>query len=141
MQRYPTLGMQLRLKRVETGLHQKTLGILLGGATQALISWWESGRYIPGDRYLGLINQFLALDPMALRVYVKAIGLQHRRRQGHKIKPSDEALTNGAEDAVHERSRAGAQSTGPVLLARLGGKEWKKNNQKINQINHHGNLS
>lgn len=43
MQRYQTLGMQLQLKRVEGGLHQKTLGILLGGATQALISWWEIG--------------------------------------------------------------------------------------------------
>jgi hypothetical protein len=43
--------MQLRLKRVESGLHQKTMGILLGGATQGLISWWESGRYMPGDLY------------------------------------------------------------------------------------------
>jgi len=32
---------------------QKTLGILLGGATQALISWWESGRYMPGRQLLG----------------------------------------------------------------------------------------
>ena len=75
MQGYHSVGMQLRLKRVEGGLHQKTLGILLGGATQALISWWESGRYLPGDRYLGRINQFLALDPMALRVYVLGSGL------------------------------------------------------------------
>jgi len=52
MQGYRSLGMQLRLKRVESGLHQKTLGMLLGGATQALVSWWESGRYVPGDRYL-----------------------------------------------------------------------------------------
>jgi len=43
MQRYQKLGMRLRLKRVESGLHQKTLGILLGEATQALISWWERG--------------------------------------------------------------------------------------------------
>jgi transcriptional regulator with XRE-family HTH domain len=50
MQGYQRLGMQLRLKRVESGLHQKTLGILLGRATQALVSWWESGRYMPGDR-------------------------------------------------------------------------------------------
>lgn len=35
--------MQLKLKRVEAGLHQQTLGTLLGGATQALIGWWESG--------------------------------------------------------------------------------------------------
>jgi transcriptional regulator with XRE-family HTH domain len=48
MKRYQELGMQLRLKRVESGLHQKTLGILLGEATQALIGWWESGRYIRG---------------------------------------------------------------------------------------------
>lgn len=88
MKRYQTLGMQLRLKRVESGLHQKTLGILLGGATQALVSWWESGRYLPGDRYLGRINQFLELDPMALKVYVRAIGLQPRRSHNHKIKPS-----------------------------------------------------
>lgn len=52
MKQYHSLGMQLRLERVEAGLHQKTLGPLLGGATQALISWWESGRYMPGDRYL-----------------------------------------------------------------------------------------
>jgi len=62
--------MQLRLKRAESGLHQKTLGILLGGATQALVSWWESGRYKPSRRYLPKVNQFLELDPMALRVYV-----------------------------------------------------------------------
>lgn len=43
MLQYQNVGMQLRLKRVESGLHQKTLGILLGGATQALISWGESG--------------------------------------------------------------------------------------------------
>ncbi len=92
MQRYQRLGMQLRLKRVESGLHQKTLGILIGGATQALISWWESGRYLPGDRYLGRINHFLGLDPLALRVYVRASGLQQRRRHGHKIKTSHEAL-------------------------------------------------
>ncbi len=65
MQEYHRLGMQLRLKRVEAGLHQKTLGTFLGGATQALIMWWESGRYMPGDRYLGRITQFLGLDPMA----------------------------------------------------------------------------
>ena len=92
MQRYHTLGMQIRLKRVESGLHQKTLGILLGGATQALISWWELGRYLPGNRYLGRINQFLGIDPMALRVYVLASGLQQRRRHGHKIKPPNEVL-------------------------------------------------
>ena len=87
MQRYQTLGMQLRLKRVESGLHQKTLVILLGGATQALISWWESGRYMPRDRYLGRINQFLGLDPMALRVYVLASGFQHGRGIGIKSNP------------------------------------------------------
>lgn|GEM_PF-7088107 len=76
--------MQLRLKRVEAGLHQRTLGILLGGATQALISWWESGRYMLGDRYLGRIKQFLSLDPFALRVYVRAIGLQPCWRHGHR---------------------------------------------------------
>jgi len=65
MQRYQRLRMQLRLKRVEAGLHQKTLGTLLGGATQALVSWWESGRYMAEDRYLGRINQFLSLDPLA----------------------------------------------------------------------------
>ena len=80
MQQYQMLGMRLRLKRVEAGLHQKTLGILLGGATQALISWWESGRYMPSPRYLPILNQFLGLDPMALRVYVRATGLQQRRR-------------------------------------------------------------
>jgi transcriptional regulator with XRE-family HTH domain len=92
MQRYHTIGMQLRLKRVESGLHQKTLGILLGGATQALISWWETGRYMPGPRYLPILNQFLALDPMALRVYVRATGLQQRRRHRYKIKPSNGVL-------------------------------------------------
>lgn len=92
MQQYQKLGMQLKLKRVESGLHKKTLGILLGGATQALISWWELGRYMPGDRYLGRITQFLSLDSLALRVYALASGLQQRRRHGHKIKPSDEAL-------------------------------------------------
>jgi transcriptional regulator with XRE-family HTH domain len=75
MQQYHCLGLKLKLKRVEAGLHQRTLGMLLGGATQALISCWESGRYLPGDRYLGRINQFLGLDPMALRVYVLASGL------------------------------------------------------------------
>jgi transcriptional regulator with XRE-family HTH domain len=86
MKGYHVFGMQLRLKRAEAGLRQKTLGTLLGGATQALISWWESGRYMPGDRYLSRINQFLSLDPMALRVYVRATGLQAPRRHQHKIK-------------------------------------------------------
>ncbi len=88
MLQYQKLGMQLKLRRLEAGIHQKTLGLMLGGATQALISWWESGRYMPGDRYLGRINQFLSLDPLALRAYALASGLQHRRRHGHKIKPS-----------------------------------------------------
>lgn len=44
MQRYHRLGMQVGLNRVVSGLHEKTLGILLGGATHALISWRESGR-------------------------------------------------------------------------------------------------
>jgi transcriptional regulator with XRE-family HTH domain len=67
MQRYQKLGMQLRLKRAESGLHQKTLGLLLGGATQALISRWESGRYMPSPRYLpksdyiGLDNRLIIL--------------------------------------------------------------------------------
>jgi hypothetical protein len=30
--------MQLKLKRIEAGIHQETLGLLLGGASQALIS-------------------------------------------------------------------------------------------------------
>jgi len=88
MLQYQRLGMQLRLKRVEAGLHQKTLGNLLGGATQVLISWWESGRYMPGPRYLPRVNHFLNLDPLALRVYVLASGLQQRRRHGHKTKAS-----------------------------------------------------
>jgi transcriptional regulator with XRE-family HTH domain len=92
MKEYQRLGMQLRLKRVESGLHQKTLGILLGGATQALISWWESGRYMPSPRYLPKVTQFLELDPMALRVYVRAIGLQHHRRHGQKTKASSGVL-------------------------------------------------
>ena len=75
MQRYHRLGMQLRLKRVESGLHQKTLGILLGGATQALISWWESGRYMPGPRYLSRVNQFLSLDPLVSRSMCWPVGL------------------------------------------------------------------
>lgn len=87
MQGYRNFGTQLRLERVESGLHQKTLGLLLGGATKALISWWESGRYMPGNRYLGQINQFLSLDLFALRVYVRAIGLQPRRRNVRKTKP------------------------------------------------------
>lgn len=84
--------MQLRLKRVESGLHQRTLGALLGGATQALVSWWEAGRYMPGPHYLPKVNQFLSLDPLALRVYVLASGLQQRRRHGPKTKASSEAL-------------------------------------------------
>jgi len=55
--------------------------MLLGGATQPLIGWWESGRYMPGERYLGGTNQFLAFDPMALNVYIRAIGLQPPRRR------------------------------------------------------------
>jgi len=92
MQGYHRLGMQLRLKRTESGLRQETLGLLLGGVTQALISWWESGRYMPGDRYLSRIIPFLELDPMALRVYVRATGMQQRPGHRLKIKTSDEAL-------------------------------------------------
>jgi len=84
MQRYQRLGMQLRLKRVESGLHQQTLGLLLGGATQALISWWESGRYMPGPRYLPKVTQFLNLDPLAIRVYVLAMGYSSAGGMGVK---------------------------------------------------------
>jgi hypothetical protein len=56
-------------------------------------SWWESGRYMPGDRYLGRINQFLGLEPPALRIYVWATGLQPRWKHGHReIKPSNDVL-------------------------------------------------
>jgi transcriptional regulator with XRE-family HTH domain len=58
MQQYHSLALKLKLKRAESGLHQKTLGFMLGGATEALVSWWESGRYMPGGRYLGRINVF-----------------------------------------------------------------------------------
>ena len=89
MLQYQKLGMQLKLRRVEAGIHQKALGLMLGGATQALISWWESGRYVPGPRYLPKVTQFLNLDPLALRVYVLASGLQQRRQKyGRKTKPS-----------------------------------------------------
>jgi transcriptional regulator with XRE-family HTH domain len=87
MQRYQRLGMQLYLKRVESGLHQKTLGILLGGATQALISWWESGRYMPGDRYLGRINQFLELDSLALRVFVAVTAYRPKPSPNSRRRP------------------------------------------------------
>jgi hypothetical protein len=33
-----TLGKEIRLKRTEAGLFQRTLGVIVGGATQALIS-------------------------------------------------------------------------------------------------------
>ena len=33
MQQYQSIGMKLQLKRIESGLHQKTLGLLLGWAT------------------------------------------------------------------------------------------------------------
>ena len=109
------LGLQLKLKRIEVGLHQKTLGILLGGATQALISWWESGRYSPGDRYLGRINQFLGLDPFALRVYVRAIGLRQRQRHGYKIKPSFGVLKMDQNGGRYSR-RVNGWRPYPVVL-------------------------
>jgi hypothetical protein len=34
MKQYQRLGMELCLKRVESGLHQRTLSLLLGGVTQ-----------------------------------------------------------------------------------------------------------
>lgn len=88
MQQYHKLRIQLHLERAEGGLHQKTLGLLLGGPTQAFVSWWESGRYLPGDRYLRKLDQFLNLDQLALRVYVLASGLQPGRKHGCKTKPS-----------------------------------------------------
>jgi hypothetical protein len=63
MQEYHRLGMHLRLKRVESSLHQKTLGILRGGPTQALISWWESGRYIHAGRPLFVPCQGTSYNP------------------------------------------------------------------------------
>lgn len=71
-------------------MHQKIIGALLGGATQALISWWESGRYLPFPRYLLRVNEFLSLDPVAIRVYAARIGFQARRAR--KAKPSGEVL-------------------------------------------------
>jgi transcriptional regulator with XRE-family HTH domain len=115
MKGYQGLGIQLRLKRVEAGLHQKTLALLLGGATQALISWWESGRYMPGPRYLPKVNQLLSLDPLALRVYVLASGLQQPRRHRHKNKPSDEVLKMDQNGGRPSR-RVNGRRPCPVVL-------------------------
>ena len=87
MQGYQSIGMQIRLRRVEAGLHQKTLGTLLGGATQALVSWWESGLYMPGDRYLGRLKQFLELDPLALRSMCWRLDYRNLGGMGIKSNP------------------------------------------------------
>ena len=79
--------MQIRLKRIEAGLHQKTLGVILSGATQRLVHLWKVGRYLAGPRHLPKLKHFLGLDPLVLRVYVLASGLQQRRRHGNKTKP------------------------------------------------------
>ncbi len=127
MQGYHTLGMRIRLKRVESGLHQKSLGILLGGATQALISWWESGRYMPGPRYLPMVTQFLGLDPFALRVYVLVSGLQHGRRHGNKIKASDEALEMDQNWGRPSR-RVNGRRPYPAVWSSIPGKEVRDGN-------------
>jgi transcriptional regulator with XRE-family HTH domain len=80
MQGYRTLGMKIRLKRIEAGLFQRTLAAVLG-ISQPHLSWWETGKYKPSAGYLRRLNRFLSLDPMALRVYVRRIGLQPRRRK------------------------------------------------------------
>jgi len=79
MQQYQDFGMQLRLRRVEAGLFQRTMATLLG-VGQPHLSWWETGKYKPSVGYLRRVNQFLALDPLALNVYVRATGLQPPRR-------------------------------------------------------------
>ncbi len=90
MHRYQRLGMQLRLKRVEVGLHQKALGVILGGATQRLIHLWEVGRCKSSPRYLRQVNEFLSLDPLALISFAGMNGLQESR------KPKGDAFREGS---------------------------------------------
>ncbi|MDD1779157.1 MAG: helix-turn-helix domain-containing protein [Candidatus Helarchaeota archaeon] len=51
------------------------------GISQPHLSWWETGKYKPSAGYLRRLNQFLSLDPLALRIYVMGVGLQPRRRK------------------------------------------------------------
>jgi len=91
MLRYRALGVQIKLKRVEAGLFQRTMAAILG-ISQLHLSWWETGKYKPSAGYLRRLKQFLSLDPLALRVYVTGTGLEPRRRHGLIIKTSSEVL-------------------------------------------------
>ena len=65
----------MQLERVEAGLFQRTMGLMLG-ISQPHLSCWETGRYKPSAVYLRRLNQFLSLDPLALKVYVSTVGLR-----------------------------------------------------------------
>lgn len=94
---------------------------------------------MPGDRYLGRINQFLGLDPMALRVYVLASGLQHPRRHGRKTKASSEALK--MEQRAPFISGQGPVSNPPTQSSTREGEEWKNATPTLDPGYGHGGLN
>ena len=70
----------------------------------------------------------MAGSPFALRVYVRAIGLQPCRRHGHNTKASFEVLKmdqNGGRPSRRVKGRLPYPPPRPVLHAWQGGKEWK----------------
>ena len=129
--------MQLRLKRVESGLHQKTLGILLGGATQVLISWWESGRYMFGDRYLGRLNRFLGLDPLGSGLTLCPVGCNRREKVKSKTMNLERRQTTATQlrplqKSVLDIRRKEACPREDLMAPRHLGRTLMKNNVPAN---------
>ncbi len=63
------LGMRLKVARVRAGLNQQQLACLIGAKYQFIVSLWENGKFVPSERYMKRLNQFLNLDSKAIRLY------------------------------------------------------------------------
>jgi len=79
-----SLGIKLKLKRGEAGPFQRTLGFMLSGTTQRMFHLWETNRYHLGACYLRRVNQFLSLNPVAVRIFVLTGRLQPRQKHGRR---------------------------------------------------------
>lgn len=75
------LGALLRRRRIAAGLSQEDMGALLGMASNASLSDWESGRSKPQARNLARIAQILHIPSEELAPYGKLPDESAERRQ------------------------------------------------------------
>jgi ribosome-binding protein aMBF1 (putative translation factor) len=61
---------RLRIKRITAGLSQRQLAAMIGTG-QDCVSLWESGKWLPSQRFMNKLLRFLALDDTAIILFVK----------------------------------------------------------------------